>query len=74
MGVILFNVYIDDLFYLTEMTEACNYAGDTTLHACRLDLKGLATRLEHDATPAIECRHANKSFSGQARFLGIRGL
>ena len=38
------------------MTEACNYAGDTTLYACRLDLKGLVTRLEHDACYRMQAR------------------
>ena len=32
----------------------CNYADDTTFHACDLDLKSLITRLEHDAALAIE--------------------
>ena len=55
LGPLLFNIYINDLFYLTEMTDVCNYADDTTFHACDLDLKSLITRLEHDATLAIEC-------------------
>ena len=50
----LFDIYINDLFYLTEMTDVCNYADDTTFHACDLDLKSLITRLEHDAALAIE--------------------
>ena len=54
MGPLLFNIYINDLLYLTEMTDVCNYADDTTFHACDLDLKSLINRLEHDATLAIE--------------------
>ena len=38
-GPLLFNIYINDLFYLTEMTVVCNYAEDTTFHACDLNLK-----------------------------------
>ena len=26
----LFNIYLNDLFYLTESTEVCNVADDTT--------------------------------------------
>ena len=33
LGPLLFNIYINDLFHLTEMTDVCNYAGDTTFHA-----------------------------------------
>ena len=37
----------------------CNYADDTTFHACDLDLKSLITRLEHDAALAIERFESN---------------
>ena len=54
LGPLLFNICINNLFCLTEMTDVCNYADDTTYHACDLDLKSLITRLEHDAVLAIE--------------------
>ena len=41
------------------MTDVCNYADDTTFHACDLDLKSLITRLEHDAALAIEWFESN---------------
>ena len=49
LGPLLFNIYINDLFSLTEMPDVCNYADGTTFHACDLDLNSLITRLEHDA-------------------------
>ena len=49
LGPLLFNIYSNNLFYLTEITDVCNYAGNTTYHACDLDLKSLTTRLDHDA-------------------------
>ena len=30
LGPHLFNIFIKDFFYLTEMTEVCNYADDKT--------------------------------------------
>ena len=33
LGPLLFNICINDLFYLTELTDVCNYADDTTFHA-----------------------------------------
>ena len=59
LGPLLFNIYINDLFYLTEMTDVCNYADDTTFHACELDLESLITRLKHDAAFAIEWFESN---------------
>ena len=41
------------------MTAVCNYADNTTFHACDLDLKSLITRLEHDAAFAIEWFESN---------------
>ena len=45
---LLFNVYFNYLFYFLEETEAINYADDTNLHACDMDLGNLMRRLEHD--------------------------
>ena len=39
LGSILFSNYLNDLFYLTEMTQACNFADDTTFYVCDKDLK-----------------------------------
>ena len=59
LGPLLFNIYINDLFYLTDMTDVCNYADDATFLACELDLRSLITRLEHDAALAIEWFESN---------------
>ena len=48
LGPLLFNIYLNDLLYLTECTNVCNYADHTTFNACDSDLKDLITRLEHD--------------------------
>ena len=51
---LLFNIYSKDLFYLAESTNVCNFADDTTFHACDKDLNPLINRLEHDSYLAIE--------------------
>ena len=33
LGPLLFNIYLNDLFYLSECTEVCNFADDTTFNA-----------------------------------------
>ena len=55
----LFNIYINDLFYITETANACNYAHDTISHACDSDLDSLIQRLEHDSILAIEWFESN---------------
>ena len=58
LGPLLLNIYINYLFYITEMTNVCNYADATTkvgnFHACDSDLESLIQRLEHDSMLATE--------------------
>ena len=46
IGSLLFSIYINDLFYLNELTDVCNYADDTTFHACNSNLNDLIRRLD----------------------------
>ena len=34
LGPLLFNIYLNDLFFILDETNVCNYADDTGLHAC----------------------------------------
>ena len=54
LGPILFNIYLNDLFYLTEMTQVCNFPDDTTFYVCDKDLNILINRIEHDTSLAVE--------------------
>ena len=55
----MFNIYLNDLFYFIEETEASNYADDTNIHACDMNLNNLLIRLEHDALIAVEWSESN---------------
>ena len=59
LGPILFNIYINDLFWINELTSVCNFADDTTLYACNQDLESVLQRLEHDSLLAIEWFESN---------------
>ena len=59
LGPILFNIYLNDLFYLFVNTEVCNLADDTTPYACDIDINNLIFRLENDALIAIVWFEAN---------------
>ena len=52
-GPILFNIYINDLFFMTNECEVCNYADDTTPFACGKSLENVVSKLEHDSEIAI---------------------
>ena len=59
LGPLLFYICINDLFYITEMTNVCNYADDTTFDACDSDLESLIRRLKHDSMLVIELFESN---------------
>ena len=45
LGTVYLNNYINDLFFLAENTNVCNYADDTTFYACDTDLHDLILKL-----------------------------
>ena len=50
---LLFNLYLNDLFYPADLSEVCSFADDAAFHACGNDLNNLIMRLEHDTALAI---------------------
>ena len=54
LGPIFFNVYLNGFIYLTEMTQVCNFADDTTFYVCDKNLNALINRLEYNTAIAVE--------------------
>ena len=48
LGPILFNIYLNDLFFLINESEICNFADDTTPYVCEKDVSELFRKLESD--------------------------
>ena len=38
LGLLLFNIYINDLFLFNISSDICNFADDNTNYACRNDI------------------------------------
>ena len=53
LGPLLFNIYINDLFFIINKTKICNYADDTTLFECNKNFNDLIINLEHHSSTAI---------------------
>ena len=49
LGPLLFNIYVNNLFYLGEPTNVCNVVGHTNFYACHENLNPLINRLEYDS-------------------------
>ena len=48
LGPLLFNIFINDLFFFVENSEICNYADDNSLTVADIDLDNIIDRLETD--------------------------
>ena len=48
LGPLLFNIFINDIFFLLNETEICNYADDTTIYCSHKELQEVTLRLEND--------------------------
>ena len=59
LGPLLFNIYLNDLFWINEFTEVCNLADDTTFYSSDFELENLVRDLEHDSLLAIEWFESN---------------
>ena len=54
LGSLLFNNYLNDLFFLVDYTEVYRFSDDTTFFSCDKDQESLINRLERDSFLAIE--------------------
>ena len=49
LGPLLFNIYLNDLFFALKDIEVCNFADDTTSFVCNLDLNTTLNKLEESS-------------------------
>ena len=54
LGALPFHIYLNDLIFLVDYTEVCNFAVDTPFFACDIDLGSLINGLGHDSFLATE--------------------
>ena len=48
LGPLLFNLFINDLFYFVQESKVCNYADDNTLSVAGIDIDQIINSLESD--------------------------
>jgi len=53
LGPLLFNIYINDIFFALKEVEICNFADDTTPYVCDSNLKTVLEKLEYNSELAI---------------------
>ena len=53
LGPSLFNIYLNDLFYILKDVDVCNFADDTTPFVCDISLQSVINKLEKHSDVAI---------------------
>ena len=53
LGPLLFNIVINDLFFVIEKSDTYSFADDNTLYSCGANLKTVLENMEHDANKLL---------------------
>ena len=48
LAPLLFNIFINDIFYLDLESDICNFADNTTVDTCEKSIDALIVKLEDD--------------------------
>ena len=59
LGPLLFNIYLNDLFFALKYIEVCNFADNTTPFVCHRDLNTTFIKLEENSSIALNWFETN---------------
>ena len=68
LGPILFNIFINDMFFFLLETEVCNFADDNTLYISDSCLDKVVIKLENDISRVIKWFNFNSMMVNPAKF------
>ena len=71
LGPLLFNIFINDLFYLPLNSSIFNYADDNNLCNTNIDVNVLKQDIENDAIRAVEWFSMNQTTANAKKFQSI---
>ena len=78
LGPLLFNIFINDLFFSIIKSEVCNFADNNTLHSCNKNLEHAFSNLKYDLRNVLDWFKINsiKANPGKFQFmvLGVKNI
>ena len=68
LGTLIFNLFLNYLFYFIEKTEICNFADDNALYSSGINISSIFSNLEDDTSYVIEWFNFNYLKANPGRF------
>ena len=68
LGLILFNIFINDLIFFIQETEVCNFTDDTTIYSCSWNYKEAAHKLSTDTYVVLNWFKVNSMVANPGKF------
>ena len=68
LGPILFNIFINDLFFFITKSEVCNFADDNTLYSCNKNLEHVLSSLKYDLRNVLDWFKINSMKANPGKF------
>ena len=68
LGPLLFNLFINDLFFFIERTKICDFADDNTIYSCQNDLKTTLEELRYDIVTLLGWLKENSMKANPKKF------
>ena len=78
LGPLLFNIFINDLFFSITKSEVCNLADDNTLYSCNKNLEHVFSNLKYDLRNVLDWFKINSMKANPGKFqfmvLGVKNI
>ena len=68
LGRILFNIFINDLFFFITKSEVCNFTNDNTLYSCNKNLEHVFSNLKYDLRNVLDWFKINSMKANPGKF------
>ena len=68
LGRILFNIFINDLFFFITKSEVCNFTNDNTLYSCNKNLEHVFSNLKCDLRNVLDWFKINSMKANPGKF------
>ena len=68
LGPLLFNIFINDFFYIIKQSEVCNFADDNTVFSCGNSFEVVASNLEEDVSKLMYWCKTNQMVVNASNF------